>query len=103
MTCPDGPKQGPSGGFKMRLGKTLIIAALPLALAVGCETSNEGKAGMNDKAAMQAQSDAKRAAAAANAAAASAAAAARAAEAAAAEAKAAGDKADRVFRKGMRK
>ena len=76
----------------MRLGKTLIIAALPLALAIGCETSNEGKAGMNDKAAMQAQSDAKRAAAAA-----------RAAEAAAAEAKAAGDKADRVFRKGMRK
>ena len=50
----------------MRLRKTLIIAALPLALAVGCETSNEGKAGMNDKAAMQAQSDAKRAAAAAN-------------------------------------
>ena len=48
----------------MRLGKTLIIAALPLALAVGCETSNEGKAGMNDKAAMQAQSDAKRAVAA---------------------------------------
>jgi hypothetical protein len=94
----------------MRLGKTLIIAALPLALAVGCETSNEGKAGMNNKAAMQAQSDAKRAVtaanaavAAANAAAASAAAAARAAEAAAAEAKAAGDKADRVFRKGMRK
>jgi hypothetical protein len=83
----------------MRLGKTLIIAALPLALAVGCETSNESKAGMNDKA----QSDAKRAVAAANAAAASAAAAARAAEAAAAEAKAAGDKADRVFRKGMRK
>ena len=95
----------------MRLGKTLIIAALPLALVVGCETSNEGKTGMNDKAAMQAQSkaamqaqsDAKRAVAAANAAAASAAAAARAAEAAAAEAKAAGDKADRVFRKGMRK
>ena len=57
----------------MRLGKTLIIAALPLALAVGCETSNEGKASMNDKAAMQAQNDAKRAAAAANAAAASAA------------------------------
>jgi hypothetical protein len=110
MTCPGGPKQGPSGGFKMRLGKTLIIAALPLALAVGCETSNDGKAGMKNEAAMQAQSDAKRAVtaanaavAAANAAAASAAAAARAAEAAAAEAKAAGDKADRVFRKGMRK
>jgi len=111
MTCPGGPKQEPSGGFKMRLGKTLIIAALPLALAVGCETSNEGKAGMNNKAAMQAQENATKravaaasaAARAANAAAASAAAAARAAEAAAAEAKAAGDKADRVFRKGMRK
>ena len=57
----------------MKLGKTLIVAALPLALAVGCETANQGKSGSSDKAAMQAQSDAKRAAAAANAAAASAA------------------------------
>ena len=111
MTCPGEPKQGPSGGLKMDFRKTLLITALPLALAVsGCETPSEGKSSVAYKAAMKAQNAAKRAsvaassaAIAANAAASSAAAAARAAEAAAAEAKAAGDKADRVFRKGMRK
>ena len=96
----------------MKLAKTLIIAALPLAFAVGCETPADDsgmmkeqgmKLDMANKNAMAAESAAKRAAASANAAAASAARAARAAEAAAAEAKMAGDKADRVFRKGMRK
>ena len=89
----------------MKFARTLIIAALPLGLAVGCETPGTDKA-MIDKAnttAMEAESAAKRAADAANRAAAEAANAARAAEAAAAEAKAAGDKADRAFRRGMRK
>ena len=111
VTCPGEPKQGPSGGKKMNFGKMLIVAALPLALIIsGCETPTEGKSSVAYKAAMKAQKAAKRAsvaassaAIAANSAASSAAAAARAAEAAAAEAKAAGDKADRVFRKGMRK
>ena len=100
-----------SGEMTMKFGKTLLIVALPLALALsGCETPSEGKNSLAYKAAMKAQKAAKRAsvaassaAVAANAAASSAAAAARAAEAAAAEAKAAGDKANRVFRKGMRK
>ncbi len=111
MNRPGEPKQGPSGGKKMNFGKMLIVAALPLALIIsGCETPSEGKSSVAYKAAMKAQKAAKRAsvaassaAVAANSAASSAAAAARAAEAAAAEAKAAGDKADRVFRKGMRK
>jgi hypothetical protein len=97
----------------MKLTKTLLVAALPLAFAVGCETPATESSGMTtdqsmqldmaNKNAMAAQEAAKRAADSANAAAASAARAARAAEAAAAEAKTAGDKADRVFRKGMRK
>ena len=74
----------------MKLVKSLIIAALPLALLAGCGTAN--KTAVESAAVKAAQQ-----------AAASAAKAARAAEAAAAEAKAAGDKADRVFRKGMRK
>lgn len=90
----------------MKFTKTLIVAVLPLALAFGCETASTNDGAMAEKAnktASMAQSAAERAAAAANKAAASAAAAARAAERAASEAKAAGDKADRVFRKGMRK
>ena len=83
----------------MKFGKTLVIAALPLALALSaCETPSEGKNSLAYKAAMKAQKAAKRAsvaassaAVAANAAASSAAAAARAAEAAAAEAKAAAE------------
>lgn len=89
----------------MKLARTLIIAALPLGFAVGCETTGTDQASI-DKAnatAMQAESSAKAAADAAQRAAADAARAARAAEAAAAEAKAAGDKADRAFRQGMRK
>jgi len=96
----------------MKFAKTLIIAALPLAFAMGCETpaddsasmqENAAKLDMANKNAMAAENAAKRAADSANEAAAAAARAARAAEAAAAEAKASGDKADRVFRKGMRK
>jgi len=96
----------------MKFAKTLIIAAFPLAFAVGCETpatdasmtqDQAGQLEMANKTAMAAESAAKRAADSANEAAASAARAARAAESAAAEAKAAGNKADRVFRKGMRK
>lgn len=98
----------------MKFARTLIVAALPLALAVGCETQQMESGSMQDKAmtdkvdmanknAAAAQSAAERAAEAANRSAASAAAAARAAERAAAEAKAAGDKADRAFRRGMRK
>ena len=90
-----------------------MIAALPLAFAAGCETPASESSGMTSDQAMKlemanknaaaAESAAKRAADSANAAAAAAARAARAAEAAAAEARTAGDKADRVFRKGMRK
>ena len=96
----------------MKLAKTLLIAALPLAFTIGCETpaldsgmttEEANKLEMANRNSMAAESAAKRAADSANAAAASAARAARAAEAAAAEAKTAGDKADRVFRKGMRK
>ena len=87
----------------MKFARTLIIAALPLAFAAACETAGEGSSSMDNKSAMEAQAAAKRAADSANKAAAAAAQAARAAEAAAAEAKAAGDKADRVFRRGMRK
>lgn len=97
----------------MKFAKTLIVAALPLVFAVGCETAatdtgmtqeQANQAEMaNKNALMAAENAAKRAADSANEAAAAAASAARAAEAAAAEAKASGDKADRVFRKGMRK
>lgn len=87
----------------MKFAKTLIVAVLPLAFAVGCETAGSDTSAKQDKANVAAMDAAKSAASAANRAAASAAAAARAAERAAAEAKAAGDKADRVFRKGMRK
>lgn len=96
----------------MKLAKTLVVATLPLAFLVGCETpasdtsmtqEQSNQLDMANKNSMAAESAAKRAADSANAAAAAAARAARAAEAAAAEAKAAGDKADRVFRKGMRK
>ena len=96
----------------MKLAKTLVIAALPLAFAVGCETpatdssmsaDHASQIEMANQKATAAENAAKRAADSANAAAADAAAARRAAEAAAAEARTAGDKADRVFRKGMRK
>ncbi len=80
----------------MKFVKSLVIAALPLALITGCGTANQTSSGVEAAAVKAALQSAKKAAAAA-------AKAARAAEAAAAEAKAAGDKADRVFRKGMRK
>lgn len=80
----------------MKIVKSLVIAALPLAMIVGCGTANKNSSGVESAAVKAALKSAKQAAA-------DAAKAARAAEAAAAEAKAAGDKADRVFRKGMRK
>lgn len=85
----------------MKLARTLLIAALPLALAAGCETGREDVATVDTTA--QAQRSASQAAADAEQAAAQAARSAQAAEQAAAEARAAGDKADRAFRQGMRK
>jgi hypothetical protein len=96
----------------MKFAKTLIVAALPLGFVVGCETpatdsgamvDQSGQIEMANKRAMAAENAAKSAAESASRAEAAAARAARDAEAAAAEAKTAGDKADRVFRKGMRK
>lgn len=72
----------------MKVWKKLAVVALPMAILAGCaDQSTENKA-LAEKA-NQAAADAKRAAAAA--------------EAAAKEAKMAGDKADRVFQKGLRK
>ena len=90
----------------MKFAKLIVVSCLPMFLAVGCETGGQNTAGLNSaaiKAAQAAQSTAKQAVQAAQKAATEAAKAARAAEVAAAEAKAAGDKADRVFRKGIRK
>lgn len=97
----------------MKLAKKLLIVTLPLALVAGCtEMGAQDKASL-DKAnsnAMEAKSEAQKASDAANKAAASAQSAAqaaeqaaRSAEKAAAEAKASGDKADRAFRRGLRK
>ncbi len=85
----------------MTLARKLIVVALPLAILAGCATESQvEKANMtaaeaSKSAQMAAQSAAKAARAAEQAA--------RAAERAAAEARAAGDKADRIFRKGLRK
>ena len=90
-----------------------MVVALPLALAAGCTTLEGDDKALLEKAAMSAdaaKSAAMKAAAssaaavkAAEMAAKTAQQAARAAERAAAEARAAGDKADRIFRKGLRK
>ena len=87
----------------MRFAKLIIVSCLTTFLAVGCETGGQNTASLDSAAIKAAQSTAKQALQAAQKAAAEAARAASAAEAAAAEAKAAGDKADRVFRKGIRK
>ena len=97
----------------MKLAKKLLIVALPLALAAGCTEMSSQDRAMVEKAnmsadsakseAMKATEAANKAASAAQAAAQAAEQAARAAERAAAEAKASGDKADRVFRRGLRK
>ncbi len=78
----------------MTLARKLMVVALPLAILAGCATESQV-----EKANMTAAEATKSAQMAAQ----SAAKAARAAERAAAEARAAGDKADRIFRKGLRK
>ena len=96
----------------MKLVKNLMVVALPLMLVAGCATqesldkANQDSARISTKAAASAALTAKYAEMAADAAQKAANAAeqaARAAERASAEARAAGDKADRIFRKGLRK
>ncbi len=85
----------------MTLARKLMVVALPLVLIAGCATEAQvEKANMT---AADATRSAQMAAKSAQEAAKAAAQAARAAERAAAEARAAGDKADRIFRKGLRK
>lgn len=83
----------------MKFVKLVAAIALPVLLAAGCQTMEPADKAKLDSASMTAN-DAK---AAAERAAAAAERAAAAAERAAAEAKAAGDKADRIFRRGLRK
>ncbi len=90
----------------MTLARKLLVVVLPLALVVGCATPESSDKATVEKASSSAdaaKSAAMKAASAAAAAAKAAEQAARAAERAAAEARAAGDKADRIFRKGLRK
>jgi len=94
----------------MKIAKLIVVSCLPFFFAVGCETAGQSTAGLDSAAIKAAQDAAKSAQLAANQAlqaaqkaASEALRAASAAESAAAEAKAAGDKADRVFRKGIRK
>ena len=95
----------------MKLVKKLLVVALPLVFVAGCttqgslDTANQNAAQMSATAEKAASAAAMAASAAAMAAksAEMAAKAAKAAERASAEARAAGDKADRVFRKGLRK
>lgn len=84
----------------------LAIVALPVLLVAGCQTPAPADTSRVDSAvesSKMAVSAAERASAAAKSAAAAAERAAAAAERAAAEAKAASDKADRIFRRGLRK
>ena len=84
----------------------LAIVALPVLLVAGCQTPAPVDTSRVDSAvesSKMAVSAAERASAAAKSAAAAAERAAAAAERAAAEAKAASDKADRIFRRGLRK
>lgn len=90
----------------MRFVKGLAVVALPALIAAGCESGpmmSEGKVDSAVSTANDAKATAERAAARAEEAARAAERAQAAAERAAAEAKAAGDKADRVFRRGLRK
>ena len=89
----------------MKLAKLIVVSCLPVFFAVGCETAEQNAAAIKSAqdTAKSAQLTANQAIKAAQKAASDAARAARAAESAAAEAKAAGDKADRIFRKGIRK
>ena len=90
----------------MRFVTRLAILALPVLLVAGCQTPAPADTSKVDSAvesSKMAVSAAERASAAAKSAAAAAERAAAAAERAAAEAKAASDKADRIFRRGLRK
>ena len=90
----------------MKIAKTLMVAALPLALAAGCETARTDSTMVDTTArsqAQQAQDAANRAAASAQQAADSARQAAAAAERAANEAKAASDRSNAMFNRQMRK
>jgi hypothetical protein len=90
----------------MRFVTRLAIVALPVLLVAGCQTPAPADTSKVDSAvesSKMAVSAAERASAAAKSAAAAAERAAAAAERAAAEAKAASDKADRIFRRGLRK
>lgn len=85
----------------MKLVKKLMVVALPLMLIAGCATQEALDKANQDSARISATAE--KAAEAAMKAAKAAEQAAKAAERASAEARAAGDKADRVFRKGLRK
>ncbi len=93
----------------MKIAKLIVVSCLPIFFAVGCETLDKhwrldsAAIKVAQDAAKSAQLTANQALQAAQKAASEALRAASAAETAAAEAKAAGDKADRVFRKGIRK
>ncbi len=90
----------------MKFVTRLAIVAVPVLLVVGCETTTPADKAKVDSAvesSKMALSAAERASASAKSAAAAAERAAAAAERAAAEAKAASDKADRIFRRGLRK
>ncbi|HEX9836205.1 MAG TPA: Lpp/OprI family alanine-zipper lipoprotein [Alphaproteobacteria bacterium] len=90
----------------MKVLKTMLVAALPLAMTAGCTTLAPDDKSMVEKAsadARAAQDAANRAAASAQQAADAANRAAAAAENASREAKMAGDKADRVFQRNLRK
>ncbi len=94
----------------MKFLKTLMVVALPLVLAAGCENMQGNDKAMADKSAMEQnqkmqmmEDQAKQAAASAQQAADAAKQAAASAEAAAREAKMAGDKVDRIYSRGLRK
>ncbi len=94
----------------MKFLKTLMIIAVPVALAAGCENMQGDQQSMSDKTSMEAKQQAmsasesaKQAAASAQQAADAAKQAAMAAENAAKEAKMAGDKVDRIYSRGLRK
>lgn len=89
----------------MKFVTRLAVVALPVLLIAGCQTpaADTSKVDSAVESSKMAVSAAERASAAAKSAAAAAERAAAAAERAAAEAKAASDKADRIFRRGLRK
>ncbi len=92
----------------MKFIKTLMVVALPVVLAAGCENMQGNDKAMADQSAQNAkmqqmEMSAKQAATSAQQAADAAKQAAAAAEAASREAKMAGDKVDRIYSRGLRK